>query len=330
MRADRDPMQRLAAADPLRDGGRLTPEEEREAEELLARLLATPPAGAERRGGGRSRVRRWTLAAASVAGAAAAILAATSLIDSDAPGGGIVDRAVAAVTRPDVIYHVVERARAEVSYDPGQDTTIYLESWLTSDGRIHQRTYAATDGRRGRLLHDFAGRRIPGRRVNPVLTWEASSNTIGGAGFRPGPDTAAPFIDPFNDPGAQLRALEAEGRLRVAGETRIGDRPAYRLVSGPVPHPRLQNGTESVEYLVDADTYLPLARSYSTLDRPTDPEHPVSRIRIVSRFLAYERLPLNERNRALLDLDPHPGVKCSDSAQELRGVGFPNPCRRPD
>src|ERR671914_1446408 len=88
MRQDRDPMEMLAAADPLRDGERLTPEEEREADALLTRLLATPAAGAERRGGGRRRVRRWTLATAAVIGAAAAALAATRLVDSDAPAGG--------------------------------------------------------------------------------------------------------------------------------------------------------------------------------------------------------------------------------------------------
>jgi hypothetical protein len=47
----------------------------------------------------------------------------------------------------------------------------------------------------------------------------------------------------------------------------------------------------------------------------------------------YERLPLNERNRAFLDLDPHPGAKCSQFAGELRGdkgVGFGNPCPPPD
>jgi hypothetical protein len=331
MRPDRDPMEMLAAADPLRDGERLTPEEEREADELLARLLATPPADAERRGGGR-RVRRWAPAAAAVVGAAAAVLAATSLLDSDGPGGGIVERAVAAVSQDGVIYHVVERLRAEVSYEPGRVRTHYIESWHTSDGQIHHKTFAARDGRKGRMLIDFAGRRIPGRRVNPALRWDARSNTISEAGFGPGPDTGTPTVDPFNEPGAQLRRLQEEERLRVAGTARVGGKRAYRLVSGPVAHPRLRDGEERVEFLVDADTYLPLALRYSSRSRSTDPEDPISRIDVVSRYLVYERLPLNERNRALLDLDSHPGAKCSQAAHELRGrqgVGFPNPCPPP-
>jgi hypothetical protein len=237
------------------------------------------------------------------------------------------------VTQDDVIYHVVERSRAEVSYEPGGATTIFNESWHTSEGHIHQRTFAARDGRRGRLLQDYAGRWIPGRRVNPLLRWEAATNTISEAGIGPGPDTGTPTLDPFNEPGAQLRSLQEEGRLRVAGTTRVGDRRAYRLVSGPVSHPRLRDGEERVEFLVDADTYLPLAQRYSSVHRSSDPERPISRIDIVSRYLVYERLPLNERNRAFLDLDPHPGAKCSRYAGELRGqqgVGFPNPCPPPD
>jgi hypothetical protein len=306
------------------------PEAEREADALLARLSATPPAGAERRRGGRRRLRRWTLAAAAVTGAAAAVLAATSLVDSDAPGGGIVERAVAAVSRDDVIYHVIERSHTKASFEPGEDRTHYVESWYTSDGRIHQRTFAARGGRKGRLLEDFAGRRMPGRRVNPLLRWDAWSNTISEAGFGPGPDTGAPGVDSFADRGAQLRRLQAEGRLRVAGSTRVGNRRAYRLVSGPVRDPEV-DGVERVEFLVDADTYLPLAERFWSRSRSSDPEHPISRIRIVSRFLVYERLPLNENNRAFLDLDPHPGAKCSQFAGELRGdkgVGFPNPCPR--
>jgi hypothetical protein len=335
MRPDRDPMEMLAAADPLAEGERLTPEEEREADALLARLLATPPRDAERRGGARHRARRWTIAATAAAGAAAAVLAATSLIDSDAPGGGIVERAVAAVTREDVIYHVVERTRAEASFEPGRVRTHYIESWHTSEGHIHQRTFASRDGRKGRLLQDFAGRQLPGRRGGPLLRWEAWSNTITEGGFGRGPDagTGVPILDPFSDPGAQLRRLQEEGRLSVAGTTRVGDRRAYRLVSDPVPHSQLRDGEERVEFLVDANTYLPLAMRYSSVHRSSDPEHPISRIDIVSRYLVYERLPLNERNRAFLDLDPHPGAKCSRYAGELRGeqgVGFPNPCPPPD
>lgn len=51
-----------------------------------------------------------------------------------------------------------------------------------------------------------------------------------------------------------------------------------------------------------------------------------------TRFLVYERLPLDAESRAQLDLDPHPGAKCSPGAGRLKGrraaIGFPNPCAR--
>jgi hypothetical protein len=297
-------------------------------ERLRAELVR---AVARRRRRGSLGRRRLALVAAVVVGAATASLAAASLLDSEAPGPGIVERAVAAVTRDDVIYHVVERSHTRApAYEPLDDFTTYIESWHTSDGRIHQRTFAAKGDRKGRLLEDWAGRRLPGRRVWPRLRWDVWTNTISEGGFGPGPDTGAPGLGFFGDPGARLRRLRAQGRLRVAGTTRVGQRRAYRLVSGPVP---VEGGEERIEFMVDIDTYLPLAARYSSRTRSSDPEHPISRVLVVSRYLVYERLPLKAKNRTLLHLDPHPGAKCSQFAHELRGeqgVGFPNPCPPPD
>jgi hypothetical protein len=298
-------------------------------ERLRAELVRAVARGRRRDTLGR---RRLALIAAAVIGAAAAGLAAASLLDSEAPGPSIVERAVAAVSRADVIYHYVERSHVWApAYEPHDDETTYIESWHTSDGRIHQKTYAAKGGgRRGRLLEDWAGRRLPGRRVWPRLRWDVWTNTIKEGGFGPGPDTGAPGLGFFGDPGAQLRQLQAQGRLRLAGTTRVRERRAYRLVSGPVP---VEGGEQRVEFVVDADTYLPLAARYSSRTRSTDPEHPISRIVYRGRYLVYERLPLNAPNTKLLRLDPHPGARCSEFAHELRGeqgVGFPNPCPRPD
>ena len=133
----------------------------------------------------------------------------------------------------------------------------------------------------------------------------------------------APNIDPYGDPGAGLRALEAQGRLRLAASGEVDGRRAYRLVSGDV-----KGGggfTERVEYLVDAETYLPLASIYTATSAEGD------RRELHTRYLVYERLPLNARTRTLLDLDPHPNAKCERGAGEIMGrgtLGFPNPCAR--
>jgi hypothetical protein len=325
MRRHRDPMERLAAADPLRDGEQLTPEEEREAEALLARLLATPvgPATEERRAR-RPRLRRLALAAAGVACSAAAAFAAINLVDSDGPalGPGVVERAVAAVTQDDSVYHVLERTRATGNIPEGFDRTVYFESWYTTDGRIHRKTFAASGERRGRLLGEEAGRRRPGRQGGRLLRYVPGQNSITEGGFGRAPDAdAVPDIDPFGDPGAQLRALQEQGRLRLAGTTQVEGRRAHRLVSDATTRWR-SFAFERVEYLVDYDTYLPLSLRVTAR---VDSEQTHS---LLTRYLIYERLPLNARSRALLALDPHPGAECSPFAgdEEQRDLGFANPC----
>jgi hypothetical protein len=95
-------------------------------------------------------------------------------------------------------------------------------------------------------------------------------------------------------------------------------------VSGTVPG--TTRGEEvSVEFLVDSETYLPLAERQSVRFGSG------SGINFSTRFLVYERLPLNPRTREQLDLDSHPRAKCSPSFDRKRApepVGFPNPCPR--
>lgn len=325
MRPDGKLLERLTAADPLPAAEELSPAEQSEADALLARLLATPAgSGAEQpRAARRRRPPRLALAASGVLLSAAVAFTAVNLLDSDGSAPGVVERAVAAVTRGDVVYHVLERSHARAEDIPGHGAmTFYHEYWQTTDGRFHRKTYTAAGPRRGKLREDMAGRRLPGRRGGPVLAWNSQSNTIVAMGFaaRDG-NTGAPGIDPFADPGARLRDLEREGRLRLAGTTRFANRRAYRLVSGFVPSP--VGDSERVEFLVDAETYLPLA------ERRTLRLRSGKEVRFFNRYLVYERLPLNASSRAQLDLDPHPGARCSPHTGDVKGKrapGFPNPC----
>jgi hypothetical protein len=320
-------MERLAAADPRPDAERLGAEEQSEADALLARLLATPHDGqaVDRRVRPR-RVRRLALVATGALCSAAAAFAALNLLDSDAPGPDVVEQAVAAVTRAGVVYHVVERSHVSATGTPDPARmTIFTEYWHTTGGRYHAKTYAARGDRRGRLRNDMAGRRLPGRRGGPALLWTAGANTIVAMGYaHRDPSKGAPGIDYFTDPGARLRALEEQSRLRLAGTTRFADRRAYRLVSGVVPS-WMKGGEESVEFLVDSETYLPLAERRWLRSRGG------AEITFRTRYLVYEHLPLNARSREQLDLDPHPGARCAQGTGDLKGrraPGFPNPCAR--
>ena len=318
MRRHQELMERLAAADPVRDREPLTPEAQREADVLLARLVATPvePASAPRRP--RAQLRRRAVAVAGAACAALAAFAAIDLVDSDAPGPGVVDRAVAAVTRAGSVYHVVELMtfRAEGAREARQ--AFYFESWYTPDGRLHRKTFTVRDGKQGRLLEDFAGRRRrPDRENGSALQWDASSNTIGESGFAGG-DLA--YLGPFEDPGSRLRTLRDQGRLRMAGTATVDGRRAYRLVSGRFT---ADEDKVSIEVTVDAETYLPLSQRLS-LETGAG-----QKTEALTRYRAYERVALNDESRGRLALDPHPDAKCSESAHELteaRDLGFPNPC----
>ena len=322
----RDLMERLAAANPAPGAGTLTPEQQREAEALLERLLTTP---AESRPPVRPhRRRRWPQLAAASAIAAVAAFAALSLLDSDeGPAPNVVARAVAALTQDDVIYHVESIDSGKASDFPEGIRSFFTESWHTTGGLMHRKSFAVKDGGKGKLLGDFAGRRRPGRRGGPALRWDAYSNTITESGFgsAPGGGGGAPGLDPF-DPSRGVKELQAEGRLRTAGRVEVDGKRAYRLVYGPK---RTSDGSgdrvERAEFLVDPDTYLPLEQRYSV-------RYANGTTRSVRwRYLTYERLPLNDRTRAHLDLDPHPGAKCSPFAGKMTGkrdVGFPNPCAR--
>ena len=80
-----------------------------------------------------------------------------------------------------------------------------------------------------------------------------------------------------------------------------------------------------MEFLVDTETYLPMAERRWLRMRAG------AEVRSSTRYLVYERLPLNPRSRAQLDLDPHPGASCAPHTGDVRGrrsPGFPNPCAR--
>jgi hypothetical protein len=321
-----DLMERVTAADPLRGAERLTPEERREAEDLLARLLATPvgatgDVGHVRR---RPRIRRWALVATGAAVSVAATVVALDLLGSSPSGGaGVVDKAVAAVTQEDSVYHIVEVQRdASRGIGRAKLGPFRRESWYSSDGRRHEKLSAVNGARPGRLLEEHAGRRRPGLGRGPLLSYDPRENTLYPSGFGEAPDTSkVPTIDPYGDPGASLRALKAQGLLRLAGTATVGGTSAYRLESRPIR--RSDHDEERWVYLVDRETYLPLAQRYTINQRPGET------LRFVSRYLSYERLPLNARTRTQLDLDRHPGAKCAIGAGELRGrrgLGFPNPC----
>jgi hypothetical protein len=317
MSRTQDVMDRLAAVDPVADAHRLGTADQREADVLLERLLATPAEPSATR----SR-RRWPQLAVATAFAAVVIFAAFSLLDSeDGRAPDVVAKAVAALSQKDAVYHARGLGYMWSPIEPGRQPSPFVETWHTAGGRMHWKTYAAKDGKKGRLLTEIAGQRRPGRLGGPALMYDALKNEIFPSGFGRSQAKMAPGVDPF-DPGRALREFQAEGRLRVAGEIEVDGRRAYRLVSDW--EQAAGGATQRSEIVVDARTYLPITQrlwSRAPNGRGT--------ARMVWHYLTYERLPLNDKTSRMLDLDAPAHAKCSEGTYPLLrkgSLGYPNPC----
>jgi hypothetical protein len=320
MRPPHDLMERLAAADPLPDAEAMSPAQQREADALLERLLATP---VEHERARRPRG-RWVQLGVATACVAAVLFAALSLLDSDnSPAPRVLDQAIAALTQKDAIYHYEAIASARASEFPDERRKLFFESWHTTSGRLHRKAWLLRNGRKSPRYDELAGQRRPGRLGGPALRYDPFANMIRESGFGTSAGgEGAPGVDEF-DPSTSLRELQSEGRLRLRGRVEVAGKLAYRLVSGPVPG--RTDSVVRVEFLVDAETYLPRLQRYSVRYENG------ATMEATWRYLTYERLPLNDKTEGLLALDPHPGAKCSPFAHEVerRGpLGYPNPCAR--
>jgi hypothetical protein len=317
MSRTQDVMDRLAAVDPVSEVNRLGTDDQREADALLERIVATPAESFRPRS-----PRRWPQLAVATALVAVIVFAALSLLDSeDGRAPNVVAKAVAALTQKDAVYHARGFGYMWSPVEPKRQPSPFVETWHTAGGRMHWKTYAAKDGKRGRLLSEIAGQRRPGRLGGPALMYDALKNEINPSGFGRSQAKMAPGVDPF-DPGRALREFQAEGRLRVAGEIEVDGKRAYRLVSDW--EQAAGGATQRSEIVVDARTYLPIThRLWSRAPNG------IGTARMVWHYLTYERLPLNEKTGRLLDLDAPADAKCSEGTYPLlrRGsLGYPNPC----
>jgi len=285
-------------ADPMPDAERLSPAEQREAEALLARLVAEPVEARARPR--RATLRRFAVASVGTACAVAVALGAIELIDKEAPGAGVVEKAVAAVSDEDAVYHIVALSRFpdEAPNEMLREGT-YVESWNAADGSMHSKVWKLQGDGKGPFLGELAlsPRGADGRAT--TLQYDATTDTLTRGTVGLDRNEQAPELYPESDPAESLRRLQSDGRLRVNGTTEVDGKDAYRLVSGPLPGPE-GRGQNRYEYLVDAETYYPLSLQFvSGVDDAS--------FTLNTRYLTYERLSQNEQTRELLELDARPG-----------------------
>jgi hypothetical protein len=301
MPTSHDPIDRLAGADPLRDGERLTEADQREADGLLTRILAEDPQPAARP---RRRPRAFVFAIAATACALAAAVLVVDLVDEDASGPSVIDRAIAAVSDGNAIYHTVAWMR--LGSTDAKPQRLYVEAWYGPDHSTHTKLFSWPRHRKGKLRLEVTGRlhaKSNGRFAGTGAAWDAKSNTIELRRVGRDPASDIPVIDPNRDPGRGMRDLQRAGRLHVAGTTTYAGRKVYRLVS------RTERGGgagwDRIVYLVDARTYYPVYFRWVSGGGN-------GKIVADSRFLTYERLPFDAHGRKLLEMGPHPGAKVRD------------------
>jgi hypothetical protein len=110
-----------------------------------------------------------------------------------------------------------------------------------------------------------------------------------------------------------LRELYAKGEITLAGKTTFDGQPAWQLEV----HPHLPGGTETLNgqaipnpiVVVSASTFVPLEfTDYSVTHENGSPELMTNK----THYLAYEELPPNTQDEALLQLAAHPGASVTD------------------
>ena len=280
--------------------------ERADADVLLRRILAEPQPIPRRWGRRPAGWRRLVAATAVVVSLALAALVAVELADR---GGrpAIADRAYAAVTDSNVIYHFVldtttaagalsAVSRRELEFMNGR-----LESWYRADGSaFHSRQFRRDRDGRLRLYYESA--RTRGRGVD----YDAERAVLGRyrrgeAGGRSAPGGS---LDAF-------REAYREGEVLERGTTTFHGRPAYRLVVR-----RAQRGSfrRRIAFYVDRKTYLPLGTRERTR---LEIDGRVASVRSESVYRMYERLPDTAANRKLLRMVPRPAARRSDQPAVL-------------
>jgi hypothetical protein len=308
-------MERLERANPIPSGEAVTPEERRDADALLERIVAEPASkpAPQRRARPPLRPRRLALAGALGAALVAAAIVAVDLIDADRGPDGILEQAVAAVSQDDAIYAIAHRERHVTRPLEGrgrvQRDSAFRRYWLWAGGRRSRFLdyRLRPNGEPGRLMtesvSDGSGLSWWNADTNEIIVLDRSGEPEDPQS--PPEDDDYPGVNPFLEPGAQLRALVDDGSLRVAGRTRLRGRSAYVLVSGRLSNPSPGIESERVTYLVDSRTFLPLAlRMRVVADLVHGRELMTTRV----DYLRYERLPVTDANKALLRMSPHPGA----------------------
>lgn len=296
----RDLMERLRAADPVA-GAELDAKQRAEADALLHRIVAEPQSKPQPP---RRPLAGWphaVAAAVAVVCLGLAALVATNLVQ-DGDGPTIADRAYAAVSDDEVIYHyvlVTQTLTAPLPPKLRKDLELMngrLEAWYRADGSaLLSRQFRRDREGRLRLLYESA------QRHGRVVDYDARRDVLGRSRRSDVRGRSRP-VGPLD----HFREAYRDGEVLERGKVTFHGRPAYRLL---IRRGQGGSSTQWMAYYVDRKTYLPLGTRESTR---LEIDGRSTRVRSESVYKVYERLRDTRANRELLRMSPHPRARRVD------------------
>jgi hypothetical protein len=276
---DIDVIERLRCINPLPDESAPPP-----LAPLLGRLEDRP----RRRVAARPRRRRSLVLGCAVVGG----LAAAVIVLLAAPGGGTPNVAAAmyqATTPGSGVLHM----------------STLTEHIVRGQARVsREQTWAEQNPRRLHLVLTDSEETIESALTTSplkLLQWSQSNPDVIEQSVPSG------ISNTEQTPVETLRDLYSKGELTLAGKSSFDGEPAWLLEVHPAEARPTLNGQSlpNPEVVVSASTFVPLqfTESSVTTDNGT-PELLVVKV----RYLAYEELPPNAQDEALLQLAQHPGA----------------------
>ncbi|MBJ7520227.1 MAG: hypothetical protein JHC84_11065 [Solirubrobacteraceae bacterium] len=225
-----------------------------------------------------------TLAALAVVGAVVAWLVDSD--DTPAAGVDIVAEARAALAPSDGIAHTVVRSTLTSPGSSGPPLTSRVEQWATSGPIRYRIRIPDQSGPRGNFS---AGEQEIAYANGVQRTYEPEPNTL---------TVTTGLEDEEASSGAEplmsaVRSLLDAGKLKDAGQARVGGRTVHRLVGSEMERDA-PLARRAVLY-VDADTAEPIGGALTIKAPPSPP--------VTMRFaIDYERLPSTVTTRRLLTI----------------------------
>jgi hypothetical protein len=246
--------------------------------------------------------------------ATAVTLAVVAIAAVMLAGGGspsIVARAYAAIDSTGVIVHYVETDRFPYAIDSslrGYGSVVRIAQVWVSGTRSH---LVARDHVVGFGKRQTSSQEDIATRGSVQEAWNGENNSIfiapvaesDPAGRCPKVAALGPMCSGVNnDPITIVRRLYRSGRLHAAGQATFDGR-RVDVIAGQQNSRALpwKVVLVSVRVLVDPKTFLPL----QVQEKYTVGARSVSATTTIS---GYQRLPLSDSNRGLLELRPHPGA----------------------